>query len=602
MANNHQNSGLQEVKSVPNVIQEALSDWQEHTAGDGRRYFYNKRTNMSSWEKPLELMTPLEKADASTVWKEFTNAEGKKFYYNKETKQTEWTIPQELKLAREQVEKEAFRGSHSPVFSTVNNTSLSPEIKPENISNSHDVANALDEASDIEIMTQRKRGRNQRRQPMEPPPDDLPAHSWLRFPDTLPTSIRNMYNDRLAHLTLKEIEVTPSLDWDVANDIGLVASIGQYLTQRYRGKSGEVLFTCHAWSNLFHIQEPVYRELVLEFFSTVKFNHKSTDYNDRTVFTFRLGGVSRQCSIQELGWRVGLYSRLETKNIHFLPFLQDSLRSTPDDFNAAEFWASIANGVYDPHAVESSLRSPIHRLLHRLISTSLTHRKGAQKVPQTDLFYLWCLLTPDTYCNIPFALASYLARKATGTRQQSPICGGHFITRLALSYGILTREVTRQLLRMESKLMGLFYLETMRVIRRSDINGSATILDIDAADDEEEIEKAPEQRRQRRRRRSPVHDEEPVIDLQHLASRIEGLGVYQDDIRHYQLNMQDQLQWLGKSLSSFFEHHGFTPPSPFPPALPSYPDWRTRFPAYPPPTAQDPGLSRAAVHQDSEDD
>nr|XP_009765765.1 PREDICTED: pre-mRNA-processing protein 40A isoform X2 [Nicotiana sylvestris] len=83
------------------------SDWQEYEAADGRRYYYNKITKQSSWEKPLELMTPLERADASTVWKEFTTADGRKYYYNKETKQSKWTIPEELKLARELAEKSA---------------------------------------------------------------------------------------------------------------------------------------------------------------------------------------------------------------------------------------------------------------------------------------------------------------------------------------------------------------------------------------------------------------------------------------------------------------------------------------------------------------
>ncbi|GFP87572.1 pre-mRNA-processing protein 40a [Phtheirospermum japonicum] len=36
------------------------SDWQEFEAADGRRYYYNKATKQSSWEKPAELMTPLE--------------------------------------------------------------------------------------------------------------------------------------------------------------------------------------------------------------------------------------------------------------------------------------------------------------------------------------------------------------------------------------------------------------------------------------------------------------------------------------------------------------------------------------------------------------
>lgn len=81
------------------------SDWQEHTAAEGKKYYYNKKTRQSSWEKPIELMTPLERADASTEWKEFTTPEGRKYYFNKVTKQSKWTIPDELKVARELAEK-----------------------------------------------------------------------------------------------------------------------------------------------------------------------------------------------------------------------------------------------------------------------------------------------------------------------------------------------------------------------------------------------------------------------------------------------------------------------------------------------------------------
>ncbi|CAA0809070.1 Pre-mRNA-processing protein 40A [Striga hermonthica] len=92
---------------------QTAADWQEYEATDGRRYYYNKITKQSSWEKPAELMTPLERVNASSVWKEFTTPEGKKYYYNKETKQSKWTIPDELKLAREQAEKAAAGGGQS---------------------------------------------------------------------------------------------------------------------------------------------------------------------------------------------------------------------------------------------------------------------------------------------------------------------------------------------------------------------------------------------------------------------------------------------------------------------------------------------------------
>ncbi|KAF8114111.1 hypothetical protein N665_0042s0033, partial [Sinapis alba] len=97
---------------------QSASDWMEHTSADGRKYYYNKQTKQSSWEKPLELMTPLERADATTVWKEFTTAEGRKYYYNKVTKESKWTIPEDLKLAREQAELASAKRSHSEPGST----------------------------------------------------------------------------------------------------------------------------------------------------------------------------------------------------------------------------------------------------------------------------------------------------------------------------------------------------------------------------------------------------------------------------------------------------------------------------------------------------
>ncbi|KAK4559903.1 hypothetical protein RGQ29_008904 [Quercus rubra] len=98
--------------NVPSLNQQSSSDWQEHSSADGRRYYYNKRTKQSSWEKPPELMTPIE-ADASTVWKEYTSPEGRKYYFNKVTKESKWTIPEELKLAREQAQKAASQGTQS---------------------------------------------------------------------------------------------------------------------------------------------------------------------------------------------------------------------------------------------------------------------------------------------------------------------------------------------------------------------------------------------------------------------------------------------------------------------------------------------------------
>lgn len=89
----------------------AKLEWSEHTAPDGRKYYYNSRTKQSSWEKPVELVKAQEQAVAgavpaasatavpSTDWKEFTAPNGRKYYYNKTTKQSVWTMPEEMKAA-----------------------------------------------------------------------------------------------------------------------------------------------------------------------------------------------------------------------------------------------------------------------------------------------------------------------------------------------------------------------------------------------------------------------------------------------------------------------------------------------------------------------
>lgn len=47
-------------------------DWTEHTAPDGRKYYYNNRTKQSSWEKPDELKTPAVRCAAlwhAVLWR-----------------------------------------------------------------------------------------------------------------------------------------------------------------------------------------------------------------------------------------------------------------------------------------------------------------------------------------------------------------------------------------------------------------------------------------------------------------------------------------------------------------------------------------------------
>ncbi|KAI1615986.1 hypothetical protein EDD36DRAFT_120171 [Exophiala viscosa] len=78
--------------------------WQEARAQDGRTYYYNAMTKETTWTKPADLMTPMEKALSSQPWKEFSTPDGRKYYYNGEPKQTVWEMPAQYRDALNSVQ------------------------------------------------------------------------------------------------------------------------------------------------------------------------------------------------------------------------------------------------------------------------------------------------------------------------------------------------------------------------------------------------------------------------------------------------------------------------------------------------------------------
>lgn len=78
-----------------------------------------------------------------------------------------------------------------------------------------------------------------------------------------------------------------------------------YLTKLYVGNRSS--FTCNAWHNFFTIQEHVYQELSVEYFSIVIFEEHTIDLNYGRALTFRLGGEYQECNLAEFAWHNGLY-------------------------------------------------------------------------------------------------------------------------------------------------------------------------------------------------------------------------------------------------------------------------------------------------------
>ncbi|CAI9292499.1 unnamed protein product [Lactuca saligna] len=235
------------------------------------------------------------------------------------------------------------------------------------------------------------------------PPEDVTDHHFLQFPQTLSDATRARYSTNLSLLLTKEIDIAPSFDWELATRTGLAALIQEFLQYTHSDASGVELFVCQGWARLFRIQEPIYREFLLEFYATVSYDPRKP-LNDRTTFAFRLGGVSRECSVIELATQVGIYTADETRSVHFPTFLADCLTDRPEDYNENTFWAEITGGIYTPSTARGGMiRSTTYRMLHRLISMSLTHHKNSERVPSTDLI----VPTATTWLTLSYVMGDF---------------------------------------------------------------------------------------------------------------------------------------------------------------------------------------------------
>ncbi|KAI5369924.1 Putative WW domain, FF domain, WW domain superfamily, FF domain superfamily protein [Septoria linicola] len=98
-----------------------MSEWAAAQTAEGRVYYYNKTTKLTTWEKPADVdiappaapAAPKGPAGSAADWAEAKTPEGRLYYYNKATKETSWTLPEAV---RKQQEAQAQQQNGRPDF------------------------------------------------------------------------------------------------------------------------------------------------------------------------------------------------------------------------------------------------------------------------------------------------------------------------------------------------------------------------------------------------------------------------------------------------------------------------------------------------------
>ena len=95
----------------------ATTAWETHVAPDGRTYYYHPETRRSTYAKPEEMMTTMERAEAATRWRKFTapaaDSTGamKTYWAHEDTGVTTWETPKEIEEVREIVRRAEARAT-----------------------------------------------------------------------------------------------------------------------------------------------------------------------------------------------------------------------------------------------------------------------------------------------------------------------------------------------------------------------------------------------------------------------------------------------------------------------------------------------------------
>ncbi|KAF5809325.1 hypothetical protein HanRHA438_Chr04g0165931 [Helianthus annuus] len=194
-------------------------------------------------------------------------------------------------------------------------------------------------------------------------------HAFLQFEENSPALAR------LATIRHKALEPARTISWTTLQTLGV----------KERAKT----FLPSAWQRLFAIQQPQYRELVLEFCSTYEFALSCHDLFDDQAIRFRLGGHDHHLSVAQLGLRMGIYTEAEVQRRCF----RRALKQIPND-TATAFWHEIGEGPYNPTVTKAThLRDPFHRYFHRVLAHTIAGRgEGTAVCTLKDLFFLYCLV------------------------------------------------------------------------------------------------------------------------------------------------------------------------------------------------------------------
>ncbi|GKA97247.1 hypothetical protein Tco_0825141 [Tanacetum coccineum] len=138
---------------------------------------------------------------------------------------------------------------------------------------------------------------------------------------------------------------------------------------------------------------------------------------------------------------MGLHMAEEMESAGLSAYWTESAWQIRNKGNLSAYWRGISfeGDFLGSSPSYTAIRDLMLRICHRLIACSIVGKSQApEKVTVTDLFYFRGMDVGSL--NIPYLLAQYLRRFASGRKRGAMISGGQFVARLAEHFGLFTEQ------------------------------------------------------------------------------------------------------------------------------------------------------------------
>ncbi|GJY17724.1 retrovirus-related pol polyprotein from transposon TNT 1-94 [Tanacetum coccineum] len=210
------------------------------------------------------------------------------------------------------------------------------------------------------------------------------SNANLKWRD-LPSVDRHAYCEKLSKLQERSFGVPRVANWRLFDAYGFEDTLREMMKLEYIYEGDGDIFVDYSWERALSIDNEIYPEWVLEFFSTLYFD-KDVDRNNlmkEKCIWFRLCGHEHILTLPE-----------------FVVVLE-----------------------------------PLMRIVHKVIMGSLVHRVASRERCQKRDLWMMSALEESRGVNLAWIIADHLYNHVPGTKENSVICAGHYVTKIAYFLG-----------------------------------------------------------------------------------------------------------------------------------------------------------------------